>query len=217
MALLAQILHLLYFTRKNGVRNSTTSFHSVSLRTLKSGLPSHISSTIHSWRGYDARRKFKKISNRRSESAVHIQADRRSSPHAESSNGHAETSSNPPVTEKNPHPQAQSSPQGHDVFAGYPDKTCHAAPGHPGLSPSRGAPAKPVSPRVSRVTCIHLNLYCIEEEYSSQAGVAQWLSLDSYTKRSSVRFLVRAHAQIVGPMSLSPPPLLSFLSKINKE
>ncbi|XP_036109240.1 myosin-IIIb [Molossus molossus] len=122
------------------------------------------------WRGYDARRKFKKISNRRSESAVHIQAvlvcflsvlrgsvDRRSSPHAESSNGHAETSSNPPVTEKNPHPQAQSSPQGHDVFAGYPDKhsvsgtdllssqTCHAAPGHPGLSPSRGAPAKPGS------------------------------------------------------------------------
>lgn len=26
------------------------------------------------WRGYDARRKFKKISNRRNESAVHIQA-----------------------------------------------------------------------------------------------------------------------------------------------
>ncbi|ELK28202.1 Myosin-IIIb [Myotis davidii] len=114
------------------------------------------------WRGYDARRKFKKISNRRSESAVHIEAvlkgfvDGKSSPQAESPNGHAETSSNSgPAAEKNRHSQAPSSPKEYDVFTGYPNKhsvsgtdvlssrTCHAAPGRPGLSPSRGAPANP--------------------------------------------------------------------------
>ncbi|CAK6448506.1 unnamed protein product [Pipistrellus nathusii] len=146
------------------------------------------------WRGYDARRKFKKISNRRSESAIHIEAghpsgqssdphlvvtggirgstqvqdcstpgdhgglrgfvDRKSSPQAESTNGHAETSSNShPATEKNRHSQAQSSPKEYDVFTGYPNKhsasgtdllssrTCHAAPGRPGPSPARGDPA----------------------------------------------------------------------------
>ncbi|KAM9085287.1 myosin-IIIb isoform 3-T5 [Megaptera novaeangliae] len=81
--------------------------------------------------------------------------DRKSSPHAESSNGHAETSSNSPaIAEKDRHSQAQSSSKGCDVFAGHSNKhsvsgteslssqTCHAAPDRPGLSPSRGAPAK---------------------------------------------------------------------------
>uniref|UniRef100_A0A673U853 non-specific serine/threonine protein kinase n=1 Tax=Suricata suricatta TaxID=37032 RepID=A0A673U853_SURSU len=84
--------------------------------------------------------------------------DHKSIPQTEFNNGHADTSSNSPaVTEKNWHPQAQCSPKGHDVFTGRPNKhfvsgtdllssqTCHAAPGRPGLSPSRGAPAKPVS------------------------------------------------------------------------
>ncbi|XP_070097293.1 myosin-IIIb isoform X1 [Equus caballus] len=124
------------------------------------------------WRGYDARRKFKKISNRRSESAVHIRAvlrgsvDHKSSQQAESNSGHAQTSSNSPaITEKIRYSQAQSSPKGCGVFTGHPNKvaehlasehsvsgtdslssrTCHAAPDHPGLSPSRGAPAKPGS------------------------------------------------------------------------
>ncbi|XP_039076405.1 myosin-IIIb-like [Hyaena hyaena] len=116
------------------------------------------------WRGYDARRKFKKISNRRSESAVPIQAvlqgsiDHKSFPQTEFNNGHADTSSNSPaVTEKNWHPQAQRSPKGCDIFTGHPNEhsvsgtdllssqTCHAALGRPGLSPSKGAPAKPVS------------------------------------------------------------------------
>nr|XP_044624674.1 myosin-IIIb isoform X5 [Equus asinus] len=124
------------------------------------------------WRGYDARRKFKKISNRRSESAVHIRAvlrgsvDHKSSQQAESNSGHAQTSSNSPaITEKIRYSQAQSSPKGCGVFTGHPNKvaehldsehsvsgtdslssrTCHAAPDHPGLSPSRGAPAKPDS------------------------------------------------------------------------
>uniref|UniRef100_A0A8C0DW62 non-specific serine/threonine protein kinase n=1 Tax=Balaenoptera musculus TaxID=9771 RepID=A0A8C0DW62_BALMU len=81
--------------------------------------------------------------------------DRKSSPHAESSNGHAETSSNSPaIAEKDRHSQAQSSSEGCDVFAGHSNEhsvsgteslssqTCHAAPDRPGLSPSRGAPAK---------------------------------------------------------------------------
>ncbi|XP_070436218.1 myosin-IIIb isoform X6 [Equus przewalskii] len=124
------------------------------------------------WRGYDARRKFKKISNRRSESAVHIRAvlrgsvDHKSSQQAESNSGHAQTSSNSlAITEKIRYSQAQSSPKGCGVFTGHPNKvaehlasehsvsgtdslssrTCHAAPDHPGLSPSRGAPAKPGS------------------------------------------------------------------------
>nr|XP_025850066.1 myosin-IIIb [Vulpes vulpes] len=110
------------------------------------------------WRGYDARKKFKKISNRRSESAVPIQADHKSSLQTEFSSGHGQTSSNSlAVTEKNRHPQAQGSPKGCDVSAGHPNKhsvsgtdllssrTCHAAPGLPGPSPSRGAPATPVS------------------------------------------------------------------------
>nr|KAF6337112.1 myosin IIIB [Myotis myotis] len=84
--------------------------------------------------------------------------DRKSSPQAESPNGHAETSSNSgPATEKNRHSQAQSSPKEYDVFTGYPNKhsvsgtdllssrTCHATPGRPGLSPSREAPANPGS------------------------------------------------------------------------
>ncbi|XP_045052266.2 myosin-IIIb isoform X3 [Desmodus rotundus] len=71
-------------------------------------------------------------------------ADHKSSPQAESNSGHAETSSSPSVTEKNRHSQAQSSPKGNDVFTGYPNKHT-AAPGHPGPSPSRGAPAKPGS------------------------------------------------------------------------
>uniref|UniRef100_A0A4W2D8X1 non-specific serine/threonine protein kinase n=1 Tax=Bos indicus x Bos taurus TaxID=30522 RepID=A0A4W2D8X1_BOBOX len=77
----------------------------------------------------------------------------KSSPQAESSNGHAEASSTSPVTEKNWHSQAQSSSKGCDVFAGHSNKhsvsgtdlsfqTCHAVPDCPGLSPSRGAPAK---------------------------------------------------------------------------
>ncbi|XP_043429303.1 myosin-IIIb [Prionailurus bengalensis] len=79
-------------------------------------------------------------------------------PQTEFNNGHEDTSSNPPaITEKNWHPQAQCSPEGYDVFAGHPNKhsvsgtdllssrTCHAASGRPALSPSRGAPAKPVS------------------------------------------------------------------------
>ncbi|XP_066201675.1 myosin-IIIb isoform X3 [Saccopteryx leptura] len=85
-------------------------------------------------------------------------ADHKSSPQAESNSGHVVTSSNSPsVTERNRHSQTQSTPKGHDVFAGYPDKhsvsgtdllssrTHHAAPGRPGLSPLRGAPAKPDS------------------------------------------------------------------------
>ncbi|XP_006766611.1 PREDICTED: myosin-IIIb [Myotis davidii] len=84
--------------------------------------------------------------------------DGKSSPQAESPNGHAETSSNSgPAAEKNRHSQAPSSPKEYDVFTGYPNKhsvsgtdvlssrTCHAAPGRPGLSPSRGAPANPGS------------------------------------------------------------------------
>ncbi|XP_054555432.1 myosin-IIIb [Talpa occidentalis] len=114
------------------------------------------------WRGYDARRKFKKISNRRNESAVHIQPvlrdsiDHKSSPQAGSNNGNVEASSNTPaVSEKNRHSQAQSAPKGCDIIAGHPNKhsvsgidslsssTYHAAPDYQGLSPSRGAPAKP--------------------------------------------------------------------------
>ncbi|XP_032256909.1 myosin-IIIb [Phoca vitulina] len=84
--------------------------------------------------------------------------DHKSSPQTEFNNGHAETSSNSSaVTEKNWHPQAQCSPKGCDVSAGHSHKhsvsgtdllssqTCHAAPGRPGPSPSRGAPAKSVS------------------------------------------------------------------------
>ncbi|KAM5265182.1 myosin-IIIb [Hipposideros larvatus] len=82
----------------------------------------------------------------------------KSSPQAESNNGHAETSSNSPsITEENRYSQAQSSPKGYGDFAGYSIKcsvpgtdllssrTCPATPGHPGLSPSRGAPVKPGS------------------------------------------------------------------------
>ncbi|XP_057603101.1 myosin-IIIb [Hippopotamus amphibius kiboko] len=81
--------------------------------------------------------------------------DHKSSPQAESSNGHAETSSSSSViTEKNWHPQAQSSSKGCDVFAGHSNKhsvsgtdslssqTPHAAPDRSGLSTARGAPAK---------------------------------------------------------------------------
>ncbi|KAF0870686.1 MYO3B protein, partial [Crocuta crocuta] len=84
--------------------------------------------------------------------------DHKSFPQTEFNNGHADTSSNSPaVTEKNWHPQAQCSPKGCDIFTGHPNKhsvsgtdllssqTCHAALGRPGLSPSKGAPAKPVS------------------------------------------------------------------------
>uniref|UniRef100_UPI001658F715 myosin-IIIb-like n=1 Tax=Halichoerus grypus TaxID=9711 RepID=UPI001658F715 len=99
--------------------------------------------------------------------------DHKSSPQTEFNNGHAETSSNSSaVTEKNWHPQAQCSPKGCDVSAGHSHKhsvsgtdllssqTCHAAPGRPGPSPSRGAPAKSVSengliqkPRTPRRRC----------------------------------------------------------------
>ncbi|XP_074193924.1 myosin-IIIb [Rhinolophus sinicus] len=84
--------------------------------------------------------------------------DHKNSPQAESNSGHAKTSSNSPsVTEENRYSQAQSSPKVCDVFAGYPNKhsvpgtdllssrTCQAAPGRPGLSPSRAAPGKPGS------------------------------------------------------------------------
>ncbi|XP_072817215.1 myosin-IIIb isoform X1 [Vicugna pacos] len=84
--------------------------------------------------------------------------DHKSSPQAESNNRHAETSSySPAITEKNWHSQAQSSSKGYNVFAGHSNKhpvsgtgslssrTCHAAPDRPGLSPPRGAPAKPDS------------------------------------------------------------------------
>ncbi|XP_022270406.1 myosin-IIIb isoform X5 [Canis lupus familiaris] len=84
--------------------------------------------------------------------------DHKSSLQTEFSSGHGQTSSNSlAVTEKNRHPQAQGSPKGCDVSVGHPNKhsvsgtdllsswTCHAAPGLPGPSPSRGAPATPVS------------------------------------------------------------------------
>ncbi|XP_006866753.1 PREDICTED: myosin-IIIb [Chrysochloris asiatica] len=115
------------------------------------------------WRGYDARRKFKKISNRRTESAIHIQAvlkdsiDDKSSPQVESSDGHAETSSNyPAITEKNWHLQAQSSPNGCDVFARQANqhsvsganlvssRTSHVTPDCQDPSPAE-APPKPDS------------------------------------------------------------------------
>ncbi|KAG5213748.1 hypothetical protein JEQ12_009534 [Ovis aries] len=72
--------------------------------------------------------------------------DHKSSPQAEPSNGHAETSSTSPVTEKSWHSQAQSSSKGCDVFTEHSNKICHAAPDCPGLSPSRGAPAKSENP-----------------------------------------------------------------------
>ncbi|XP_059024856.1 myosin-IIIb-like [Mustela lutreola] len=81
--------------------------------------------------------------------------DHKRSPQTEFNSGHAETSSNSPVvTEKNRHPQTQCSPKGCDVSAGHSNKhsisgtdllssrTCHAAPGCPGPSPSKGAPTK---------------------------------------------------------------------------
>ncbi|XP_010350571.1 myosin-IIIb isoform X1 [Saimiri boliviensis] len=84
-------------------------------------------------------------------------ADHRCHPQAEFNSGHAQTSSNSPaVTEKNGHSQAQSSPKGHDIFAGHADKhsvsgtdllssrICHSAPDHQGLS-LQGAPQKPGS------------------------------------------------------------------------
>ncbi|XP_045874168.1 myosin-IIIb [Meles meles] len=84
--------------------------------------------------------------------------DHKRSPQTEFNSGHAETSSNSPVvTEKNRHPQTQCSPKGCDVSAGHSNKhsvsgtdllssrTCHADPGCPGPSPSKGAPAKLVS------------------------------------------------------------------------
>ncbi|XP_032736175.1 myosin-IIIb [Lontra canadensis] len=80
------------------------------------------------------------------------------SPQTEFNSGHSETSSNSPVvTEKNWHPQTQCSPKGCDVSTGHSNKhsisgtdllssrTCHAAPGCPGPSPSKGTPTKLVS------------------------------------------------------------------------
>ncbi|XP_010601142.3 LOW QUALITY PROTEIN: myosin-IIIb [Loxodonta africana] len=79
--------------------------------------------------------------------------DHKSSPQAESNNGHAEASSNSPaLTEKNRHWQGQSSPTGCDVFARQANKhsvcetdsmssrTCHAAPDHQGQSPWGDSP-----------------------------------------------------------------------------
>ncbi|XP_047577976.1 myosin-IIIb [Lutra lutra] len=81
--------------------------------------------------------------------------DHTRSPQTGFNSGHAETSSNSPVvTEKSWHPQTQCSPKGCDVSVGHSNKhsisgtdllssrTCHAAPGCPGPSPSKGAPTK---------------------------------------------------------------------------
>ncbi|XP_027379484.1 myosin-IIIb-like [Bos indicus x Bos taurus] len=99
-------------------------------------------------KGWLGARRYRRVREKREKGAVAIQSvlrgsgNHKSSPQAESSNGHAEASSTSPVTEKNWHSQAQSSSKGCDVFAGHSNKTCHAAPDCPGLSPSRGAPAK---------------------------------------------------------------------------
>ncbi|KAM4869550.1 myosin-IIIb [Urocitellus parryii] len=118
--------------------------------------------TIQSaWRGYEARSKFKKISNRRSESAAHIQAGLRVAPdlksHPEVDYDYSETSSYfPDVTKKTWHSQAQSSPNGYDVFQRPANKnsmagtnaltswTHRATPDHQELSPCE-APWKPGS------------------------------------------------------------------------
>ncbi|XP_005065227.1 myosin-IIIb [Mesocricetus auratus] len=121
------------------------------------------------WRGYDARRKFKQISHRRCESAVHTQAvlqtppDKKSCPdsEAESNNGHEETSSNfSAKADTDWHPQAQSSPTGCDVASGHAFKaaghtdaelsvagtevsspwTSHTGPAHQRLNPGEGPP-----------------------------------------------------------------------------
>ncbi|XP_006972464.1 myosin-IIIb [Peromyscus maniculatus bairdii] len=121
------------------------------------------------WRGYDARKRLKRISRRRSESAAQSQAvlqtspDKKSCPdsEAESNIGHEETSSNfSAKADTDRHPQAQSSPTGCDVASGHAPKaaghddaehsvagthvssswTCHTAPAHQRLSPCEGPP-----------------------------------------------------------------------------
>ncbi|CAD7690588.1 unnamed protein product [Nyctereutes procyonoides] len=118
-------------------------------------------------KGWLAARRYKRIREKREKAAIAVQSANRCSLSSvpldyslqtEFSSGHGQTSSNSlAVTEKNRHPQAQGSPKGCDVSTGHPNKhsvsgtdllssqTCHAAPGLPGPSPSRGAPATPVS------------------------------------------------------------------------
>ncbi|XP_049628835.1 myosin-IIIb [Suncus etruscus] len=100
------------------------------------------------WRGYDARRKFMKISNRRSESAVHIHAVLKESKHhktslrADTSKSHAGTSSNcPAIPKKNHCSEAQSTPKDCDL----PGRANKAAPDRQELSHSLGDPTKPGS------------------------------------------------------------------------
>ncbi|XP_017174531.1 myosin-IIIb isoform X7 [Mus musculus] len=87
--------------------------------------------TIQSaWRGYDARRKLKQRSRRRSESEAHIHTVLQTTPDqkycpdsgGESNRGHEETSRNCPAeADTDGHPQAQSPPTGCDVTSGHAD------------------------------------------------------------------------------------------------